>query len=69
MPLFWTEERVSKSGARLPFTTVQAAGLTLGFHGRFGPHLKAAAQRLEDYHREGGESDGANAPAARAEGS
>lgn len=66
MPIFWTEERISKSGARLPYTEVHVAGLTLGFHGRFGPKLKAAAQRLE---QEGGESDGATAQTAGTEDS
>ncbi len=47
MPIFWTEERVSKSGDLLPFTVVRIGGLTLGFRGRFGAKLKEAAQHLE----------------------
>lgn len=47
MPIFWTEERVSKSGARLPYTEVHVAGLTFRFNGRFGSKLKEAAQHLE----------------------
>lgn len=47
MPIFWTEERISKSGARLPYTEVYVAGLTLRFNGRFGAKMKEAAQHLE----------------------
>jgi hypothetical protein len=47
VPIFWTEERVSKSGDRLPYTELHVAGLTLCFHGRFGSKLKEAAQHLE----------------------
>lgn len=47
MPIFWTEECVSKSGDRLPYTELHVAGLTLCFRGRFGSKLKEAAQHLE----------------------
>lgn len=47
MPIFWTEERISKTGDRLPYTEVHVAGLTLCFHGRFGAKFKEAAQHLE----------------------
>lgn len=47
MPIFWTEERVSKTGELLPYTELHVAGLTLCFRGRFGAKLKEAAQHLE----------------------
>lgn len=47
MPIFWTEERVSKNGERLPYTEVRVGSLTLCFHGRFGAKLKEAAQHLQ----------------------
>ena len=48
MAIFWTEERVSKSGERLPYTELRVGGLTLCFRGgRFGAKMKEAAQHLE----------------------
>jgi hypothetical protein len=47
VPIYWTEERVSKTGDRLPYTELHVCGLTLCFRGRFGSKLKEAAQHLE----------------------
>lgn len=47
MPLFWTEEREGKDGARLPYTEIRVGSLTLCFHGRFGARLREAIRHLQ----------------------
>ena len=47
MPIFWTEERVTSSGARLPYTEIRVGELTLCFRGRFGSKLREAVAELE----------------------
>ncbi len=69
MPLFWTEERVSKTGVKLPYTEIHVAGIRLCFNGRFGAKLKEAAQHLERKAvKEGSGKHGENARSAGTKG-
>lgn len=47
MPIFWTEERMTKTGARLPYTEIRVGDMTLAFNGRFGAKLREAIEHLE----------------------
>lgn len=47
MPIFWTEEeRVAKSGDRLPYMEVHVGSLVLRFNGRPGARLAEAVDHL-----------------------
>lgn len=58
MPIFWTEERLSKSGARLPYTEIRVGNLTLCFNGRQGSKLREAVNHLEAQQRADAEKEG-----------
>jgi hypothetical protein len=67
VPIFWTEERSSRTGARLPYTEIRVGALTLCFNGRAGSKLREAINHLEQQQQEGG-SHGSAEKAARIKG-
>lgn len=68
MPIFWTEERDGKRGARLPYTEIRVGSLTLCFNGRQGSKLREAVKHLEAEQAQGSKH-AEDPPAAGTEGS
>jgi hypothetical protein len=48
VPIFWSEERESRAGVRLPYTEIRVGALTLSFNGRMGSKLREAIKHLEE---------------------